>query len=205
MATATDYDPRLSVRMARSEYFADNGFDDDGGYANAWVILAKLGPIPLGFPNTPGRLRAVRLHDLHHLATGYDTDFVGEAEIGAWELGGGCGSFTAAWVLNTLALPIGAIGAPARTKSAWARGARSRTLYPDHDPYDETILDLPLAELRERLGCGPEADRAPIPTAAELRRYRTFLALGLLGQALILVLGLGVLTAIGYGAWALLT
>jgi hypothetical protein len=202
MTTATDYDPQLSVRTARAKYFADNAFGDDGGYSDNWVILAKLGPIPLGFPNTPGRRRAVRMHDLHHLATGYRTDFVGEAEIAAWELGGGCGSFTAAWVLNTLALPIGALRAPARTRSAWARGARSRTLY--EAPFDEAMLDEPLASLRERLGCGPRAERTPVPTPAERRRYRLFVALGLLGQVLLITLGLAVLAAIGYGLWSLL-
>ena len=202
MATAVDYDPRLSVREARARYFADNAFGDDGGYNDTWVVLARVGPIPLGFPNTPGRLRAVRYHDLHHLVTGYDTDFVGEAEIGAWELGGGCGSFTAAWVLNTLVLPIGAIRAPARTQQAWARGARARTLY--DRPFDEALLELPLAELREQIGAGPDEDPHPTPTAAELRRYRVFVALGLLGQALSLAALLGALAGLVYAVWALL-
>ena len=45
------------------------------------------------FPNTDSRKRAVPLHDLHHILTGYKTDWMGEAEIGAWELRAGCNSF----------------------------------------------------------------------------------------------------------------
>jgi hypothetical protein len=70
------------VRQARTEYFRANGFGDDGGHHARWVKV-KLGAVPLWFPNTDARRRAVRLHDLHHLATGYETSVVGEAEIGA--------------------------------------------------------------------------------------------------------------------------
>jgi hypothetical protein len=202
MASVTEYDPELSVRAARARYFADNGFGDEGGYHDAWVIFATLGPLKLGFPNTPGRRRAIRLHDLHHLVTGYQTDFVGEAEIGAWELAGGCGSFTAAWVLNTLALPIAALRAPARARRAWARGARARTLY--DAPFDEALLERSLGDLRAQLGAGPDQDREPTPTPAELRRYRVFVALGLLGHALILAAGLALLAALAHGVWTVL-
>ena len=42
-----------------------------------------FGPVRFAFPNTAGRVRAVRYHDLHHVVTGYATDWTGEAEIGA--------------------------------------------------------------------------------------------------------------------------
>src|SRR5262245_36953711 len=96
MATATKYEPMMSVLEARARYFAENSFVEDGGYSDKWVTIFKLGPLRLGFPNTAGRIAAVRYHDLHHLATGYDTDFIGEAEIAAWELGSGCEQFPAA-------------------------------------------------------------------------------------------------------------
>ena len=75
------YDNAMSVRDARDKYFADNGFGD-GGYHDRWVRF-KIGPLPVAIPNTASRKRAVRLHDLHHVATGYDTDLRGEAEIEA--------------------------------------------------------------------------------------------------------------------------
>jgi hypothetical protein len=74
------YSDATPVRQARAEYFRANGFGDDGGYDARWVKV-KLGAVPLWFPNTDARRRAVRLHDLHHLATGYETSLVGEAEI----------------------------------------------------------------------------------------------------------------------------
>jgi hypothetical protein len=74
------YSDATPVRQARAEYFRANGFGDDGGYDAQWVKV-KLGAVPLWFPNTDARRRAVRLHDLHHLATGYETSLVGEAEI----------------------------------------------------------------------------------------------------------------------------
>ena len=67
----------------------------------------------LKIPNTEGRRRAVRIHDLHHVVTGYQTDLRGEAEIGAWELASGCLRWPAATVLNLFALAIGLVIAPA--------------------------------------------------------------------------------------------
>ena len=72
----TTYDPTLTMEAARAQYFRDNGFGDDGGYDDPWVDF-KLGPVPMPFPNSKGRLRAVRYHDLHHILTGYQTDLRG--------------------------------------------------------------------------------------------------------------------------------
>ena len=51
-------------------YFRENGIPEDGGYEDDWVRI-QLGPIPFRFPNTQGRKRGVRLHDLNHVVTGY--------------------------------------------------------------------------------------------------------------------------------------
>jgi hypothetical protein len=88
----------MTVGDARDVYFRDNGFSL-AGYTDNWVKL-KLGPIPIAFPNTDARKAAVKLHDLHHVATGYATTWTGEAEIAAWEIGAGCGKYYAAWVLT---------------------------------------------------------------------------------------------------------
>lgn len=84
----------VTVRQARAAYFGRHGLSAEG-YRDAWVDLA-VGPVPLAFPNRPARQQAVPLHDLHHVATGYAADWVGEVEISAWELGGGCGRAWAA-------------------------------------------------------------------------------------------------------------
>jgi hypothetical protein len=200
MATATNYEPMMSVLEARARYFADNAFGDDGGYNDRWVTLYKLGPIPLGFPNTAGRIAAVRYHDLHHLATGYDTDILGEAEIAAWELASGCTKFLAAWVLNTLALPVGALRNRERIERAFARGCRTRNLY--SEPVVDNLLDERLGALRERLGMTRASNEAM--TTAERRRYRRALVVGVVLDLAVLAVLAVLLAAVVLGvAWLL--
>jgi hypothetical protein len=143
-----------SVRAAREQYFAENGFSA-AGYNDNWVTIGKLGPIPLGFPNTPSRKRAIPLHDLHHVATGYATTWIGEAEIGAWEIAGGCTDHWAAWVLNASGFAYGVVFAPRRIYRAFMRGRHCRTLY--HLGWDESLLDTSVGELKRRIG----TDREP--------------------------------------------
>jgi hypothetical protein len=147
------------LRDARSRYFAENGLGE-GGYDARWVKL-KLGPAPLFFPNTAGRVRAVRLHDVHHVLTEYATDWIGEAEIGAWEVGAGCADHWAAWVLNLSALSVGFWMGPRRVLRAFARGRRSRSLYPGE--WDDALLDESVGALRSRIGLAV-ADPAPART-----------------------------------------
>jgi hypothetical protein len=152
----TSYDDGLRVRDARARYFESNGFGD-GGYDAKWVKLA-LGPIPFAFPNTAARVRAVRLHDLHHVATGYDTTVLGEAEIGAWEIGSSCRGFVAAWVLNLYAMQLGLWIDPAAVFRAFVRGRHTGNLYSGE--WDEALLEARVGELRGRLGLGAAAPRA---------------------------------------------
>lgn len=146
--TVIEYADTSSVRDARARYFVDNGFSD-ATYGDAWVKI-KLGPIPFAFPNTPSRKRAIPLHDLHHVATGYATTLRGEAEIGAWEIAGGCTDHWAAWMLNASGLAYGLVLAPRRVYRAFIRGRHSRTLY--HTGWDNELLELSVGELRRRLG-----------------------------------------------------
>lgn len=200
MATATNYEPMMSVHEARARYFADNAFGDDGGYTDRWVTLYKLGPIPLGFPNTAGRIAAVRYHDLHHLATGYDTDVIGESEIAAWELASGCTQFAAAWVLNSLALPVGMLRHSQRVQRAFARGCRTRNLY--SEPFADNLLTERLGALRERLGTA-QASNEPM-TQSERRRFRRALLLGVMLDVVVLSMLATMLFALVLGvAWLL--
>jgi hypothetical protein len=150
---------------ARASYFARNGFGADGGYAARWVDF-KLGPIPFPFPNSAARVRAVRFHDLHHVVTGYATDFVGELEISAWELGGGCAGLAAAWALNLGGFAAGLLVAPRRVFAALARGRRSRNLY--RERFDDRLLARRVGEVRRALGLAagpPRASAADVAAA----------------------------------------
>jgi hypothetical protein len=139
----TSYRDDMTMRAARDRYFELNGFGKDGGYDDAWVDF-KLGPIPMPFPNTAGRIKAVKFHDLHHILTGYDTNATGEFEISAWEIGAGCRSMPAAWVINMGGLAAGTISSPRRILAAFVRGRRSRSLYREtFDPLlDRTVADV---------------------------------------------------------------
>lgn len=143
-----------TILDARARYLRDNGFD--AAYGERWVKL-KAGPIPIWFPNAPGRVRAVKLHDLHHVVTGYATTWTGEAEIAAWELASGCGRYGWAWALNLSAMPIGIAIAPRATLRAFARGRRSTNLYRRAAALDDALLARPVAALRAELGL----DRPP--------------------------------------------
>ena len=74
-----------TLRQALQDYFEANDFGADGGYEDRWVKF-KVGPIPIVFPNFAARRRAVPMHDLNHIVTGYETDLVGEGEISAFEI-----------------------------------------------------------------------------------------------------------------------
>jgi hypothetical protein len=159
------YADSLSLRDARRVYFDANEFGADGGYAKRWVQV-KLGPVPFWFPNSPGRVKAVRYHDLHHVATGYDTDLVGEGEIGAWEVASGCRGFVAAWVLNLLAMVLGSLLSPERLFRAFVRGRHSRNLY--GDAFDDALLATSVGALRKRLDLDAPP---PAPTTADLTAF----------------------------------
>jgi hypothetical protein len=136
------------VYEARADYYAANGFSDDA-YRDRWAKV-KLGPIPIWFPNTKQRRRAIPLHDLHHVATGYATSLVGEAEIAGWEIGGGCADYWAAWMLDLGAFAYGAVFAPRRLWRAFLRGRRSTPLY--RTGWRNDLLDITVDELRRRVG-----------------------------------------------------
>lgn len=141
------YDPSSTLRDSRQQYFDANGFRN-GGYDDRWVAL-KAGPIRFRFPNTKARVRAVKLHDLHHVLTEYDTTWSGEAEIGAWEIASGCGRYSAAWLLNFGAFAIGLFLAPRLVFRAFIRGRHTTNLY--DQSYREEMLDRQVGEVRSAL------------------------------------------------------
>ena len=71
----------------------------------------------------------MKFHDLHHVLTGYDTDFSGELEISAWEIGAGCKRYAAAWGLNLGGVAAGLFTCGSRVFASFVRGRRSATLY----------------------------------------------------------------------------
>ena len=159
-------DPDFTLRAGRAAYFAENDFGPDGGYDHAWVIV-KVGGFPLfAFPNTAGRKRDVPFHDLHHVLTGYGTNLLGEAEIGAWELGSDCTASPAAVFLNCQVFGFMLPRNSRRLFRAFLSGRRARNLY--GAPQDDALLSRSIREVREALGIG-----APVgePTREDRRAF----------------------------------
>ncbi|UJR81025.1 Hypothetical protein I5071_30760 [Sandaracinus amylolyticus] len=99
----------------------------------------------------------MKLHDLHHVLTGYAADWTGESEIAAWEIGAGCGGHLAAWVLNLFAMQYGVFIAPRAVLTAFARGRRSKSLYAASE-LDEAMLEERVEDARKRLGLDREIE-----------------------------------------------
>lgn len=134
-----------TVREARAKYFAENNFGDDGGYSAKWTPL-KFGPVTLMLYNSKARQRAVPLHDLHHIATGYPTTPKGEAQIAIWELAAGTFDKWFAFFINVPALLYGFVLWPRASAEAWRRGRSSNSLY--HREFEIELLELSVDELR---------------------------------------------------------
>jgi hypothetical protein len=142
----------VGLREALQIHFAEIGFPPDGGMSKKWEVV-WAGPVPIGLPNIAARRRATPIHDLNHLVSGYGHDAMGEAENAAWELGGGCRDYVAAWVLNCGALGLGILRSPTRIFAAFVRGRRSKNLYGIEM---DSVIDLPLSTVRAQLGLDDE-------------------------------------------------
>ncbi len=139
----------LELGEALKQFFGGDDIQDPaGGYAARWAII-KMGPWKLAFPNSAARVRALKRHDMHHIAADYDTTFIGEAEIGAWEVAGGCADHWPAWILNLTAMGAGLFLGPLACLRAFARGRHTRNLY--RTPYSEVLALGSVGKLRDFL------------------------------------------------------
>ena len=143
----------MSLLEARSLFFQRSKLGDDGGYSSRWVKVESK-PFPFYFPNWPARVAAARVHDLHHIAADYATDWPGEIEIAAWEIAGGCGRYSAAWILDLATFNIALLVAPRRFFRAFARGRRAPTNLYSQPLAESQLAQTTVGRLREQLGVG---------------------------------------------------
>ncbi len=149
------YDPQMTLGEARVQYFRLNGFPSDGGYRERWIKV-KVWRIPIRLPNTEGRRRAVKLHDLHHVLTEYPTTWRGEAEISAWEVGsGGLRRYYAGWLLDLMNMAQGLVIDPRGVYHGFMRGRRTSNLY--SLKFSDQLLTGRVGEFRTQL----RLDRPP--------------------------------------------
>jgi hypothetical protein len=144
------YSDEMSVRVALHAYLDENGFTVEA-YDDKWTEATIVG-IPVKVPNNARHRWAIMLHDLHHVATGYGTDHVGEGEVSAWEMRGGLralGLYVGSIV--TAGTMFGLLLAPRRTRSAWKAASGHPSLFGRNDDY-EGLLAMNVGELRAALG-----------------------------------------------------
>lgn len=154
------YDGNLTMREALAVYWEANGFGDDGGYNKDWDWF-KLGPLTLPIPNPQARKDAIKFHDMHHVVTGYATDWRGEFEIAGWETARGCGRLWVGWALNLGGMAAGLLLMPRRVIAAFMRGRAAENLYaPERQVVADTYADKTVDEVRAELG----VDRPVNPT-----------------------------------------
>src|SRR5215469_14126369 len=121
------------MQDARVLFLAANGFNIKD-YSAPTFTLGFFG-LTLKFPNTKGRQSDVPLHDLHHILTGFGTDWTGEGEIGIWEIRTGCRTF-AAYFLNSGGVLMALVRSPRRVVRAFRAAKGKRNLYADSATYD---------------------------------------------------------------------
>ena len=101
----------------------------------------------------------LKVHDAHHLITGYNTDLAGEAEIAAWALPRNGLNFGAgSWVLpfltaadSVIPILIGLILMPKRIINAWKKGKGEYSL---HKLDSELVLAMEFDKARRYVATG---------------------------------------------------
>jgi hypothetical protein len=188
------YPDAMRVGDAVTKHLSTYGLGD-GGYDDDWVRV-KVGYLPVVFPNTRGRKKAIRAHDLHHVAGEFDASWKrGELLVSAWELGtGGPGRFLLGWGIVTGGFLGGLLLRPRETYRAFLRGRRARNMFDatiKPGDYEQTV-----GQLRARLGAVSEVPRATLADRLALVAWTlTGLAIHLAGLALLV----GFLAVVG--AW----
>jgi hypothetical protein len=158
----------MTVREARDAYLAENGFTTEA-YDSKWTDASFFG-VRFKVPNTARHRLAIMLHDLHHVATGFGTDLVGEGEISAWEARRGLrplGTYVGGIV--TSGVLLGLFMAPRRTLRAFRAERGSASLFPlcafskpEFAARYKELLGMTVGELRRALGV-PDAGVADRP------------------------------------------
>ena len=169
-----------TVADALQDYLDENGFGTEA--YDAPSVSVTFWGFRFRLPNPPDRKRAVRLHDLHHVATGFGTDPAGEFEISAWEIRRGLRGLR--WFVRSLVTGgalAGLLYCPRRALAAWrAAQGRGVTLFTANLETDyPEMMGWTVGELRAHLGIpregiagarGLHGDAPPAPDRATAAR-----------------------------------
>ena len=140
----------MLVRDALTDHYVKHGLPPDGGVSNPWFNV-HIGSFVLRLPNPPARRRAVVMHDINHIVTGYNTTFSeGEMAIAAFEVGAGCGRLAIVWFINLSLLALAVFVHPRIAFAAFVRGRRSATIYA-HDRDAVSLTSMSVEQVRSML------------------------------------------------------
>lgn len=163
-----EVDPNASLKEAITQFYRRHGFPNDGGVgAKRWSPVGCR-DLKVYLPNFEWRRRALPLHDIHHVLTGYPFHPTGEFEMAAWEFAAGRYPNPLSTLFCLPLVSLGAFTIPKRSFSAFVRGKRSRTLYRGYS-YSQ-LLERTVAEVRAEIL--PSSPIVPTP-----RLYAEYLAL----------------------------
>lgn len=163
-----EVDPNASLKEAVAQFYTRHGFPVDGGVsAKRWSPVGCR-DLKVYLPNFEWRRRALPLHDIHHVLTGYPFRPTGEFEMAAWEFAAGRYPSPLSTLFCLPLVSMGACVVPRRSFSAFVRGKHSRTLYQGY-AYPE-LLERRVADVRAEIL--PSAPVSPTPW-----HYLAYLAL----------------------------
>ncbi len=147
----SEFPGNIPINRLLPDFYRKYNLNEDGGLGEATVKVEVYKNFRFYLPNIDARKKAVLKHDIHHIITGYKSDFKGETEIGAWEIASGCRKYWVATVLDLASLALGCLFNLPGVFRAFIRGRRMKNLYDDTIP-DAQAVSMTVDELREKLG-----------------------------------------------------
>lgn len=136
----------FTVEEALELFNRENRFNNEA-YFKPWGTV-KIAGIPIPFPNPQARRNLVHLHDLTHILTGYDVDWIGEGEIANWEVASGLlGKSLLAWFYVPITFTIGWLISPKKMVAAFREGCGQRSVYDLEIPRDQ-LMKMTLSDVR---------------------------------------------------------
>ncbi len=147
-----------TLRHLLQEFYTEYNLGENGGIQDSKVTIEVTKSFHFYIPNFDDRRKAVLKHDIHHLITGYKSDFKGETEIAAWEIASGCTHYWVGWALDLSSFALGIFFTPRGIFRAFVRGLRSGNLYYDQVP-DEQALNSTVPELQQLFHIPPKEEK----------------------------------------------
>lgn len=143
----------ITVKEALSEFYCKNQLGKDAFEKN--LNFADFGLFKVPYPNFQKRQQLVYLHNINHVLTGYDTSWIGEGEVAAWELASGFPPHCwVGYLYAPFTFLIGLMLNPKRVLRAFQRGLREKNSC--HAKLNkEQIMSLEVADLRYSLQIQP--------------------------------------------------